>query len=91
MKIWAIYLAYAWVGLLHAFFIGTCLHAWGRHWVGKHLWFAFAVALGALAFFETYWIPVFGYLVVPYEPFFCQNIYIPILRLFFKVYYAQID
>lgn len=62
MKIIAVYSAYIWVGLLHAFFIGTCLYAWARVWlVGKGWIGAFCVALFALAFFETYWIPVFDY------------------------------
>jgi len=62
MKILVLYLVYVWVGLLHTFFVGTCLYAWGHKWLaGKAKVWAFIIAFLVLAFFETYWIPVFNY------------------------------
>ena len=62
MKWLAVYGVYIWEGLLHAFFVGTCLFAWGRKWLaGKTPWLPFALAFLILAFFETYWILIFNY------------------------------
>ena len=63
MKILAVYAVYIWVGLLHAFFVGTCLYVWAGKWlVGKAWWLSFVMAFLILAFFETYWIPIFDYI-----------------------------
>jgi hypothetical protein len=62
MKTVLVYTAYIWIGLLHAFFVGTCLYAWAGNWLKtRSPIVAWVIIFAILAFFETYWILVFDY------------------------------
>lgn len=56
-----VYLAYLWVGLLHAVFVGVTLYAFWGKWLRKqHQIVPIAIMFSILAFFELYWIPMFS-------------------------------
>jgi hypothetical protein len=57
-----VYLAYVWVGLLHAIFVGTCVFAWRKNKIKKSNLIYHAILIFCiLFFFETYWIKIFHY------------------------------
>jgi hypothetical protein len=60
-----VYLAYIWVGLLHALFVGVTLYSFLGTWFKKkHQFIPIALIFMILAFFELYWIPMFNTLGV---------------------------
>lgn len=63
MKVFTIYLSYLWVGLLHAFFIGTSFYmCFGKNLIQWKTWQVALLFFPILLFFEVYWIPLFNYL-----------------------------
>lgn len=63
MKVLTVYLAYLWVGFLHAFFIGASLYmCFGKKLIQWKFWQVALLFFPMLLFFEVYWIPMFNYL-----------------------------
>lgn len=59
--VFSVYLAYVWVGLLHALFVGVTLYVFFGKWLKKQYFLIpCGIILIILAFFELYWIPVFN-------------------------------
>lgn len=55
-----VYLAYLWVGLIHALFVGVTLYAfWGAWLKRQNQLIPIVIIFAILAFFELYWIPMF--------------------------------
>lgn len=55
-----IYLIYAWIGLLHSFFVGSCLYTFlGNYLIKLNIFLQFLIPLLILAFLELYWKPIF--------------------------------
>jgi hypothetical protein len=55
-----IYIAYIWVGLLHALFVGVTLYTFMGAWLKRQfIGIPLAIIFFILAFFELYWIPIF--------------------------------
>jgi ABC-type uncharacterized transport system permease subunit len=56
----AVYLAYLWVGLLHALFVGaTAFFLWGHRLIRMRPWLTIVGMGFVLSFFELYWKPLF--------------------------------
>jgi hypothetical protein len=59
-KVVIIYIAYLWVGLIHAIFVGITLYVFLGKWLEKqHQIVPVAIIFMVLVFFELYWIPLF--------------------------------
>jgi hypothetical protein len=62
IEVVCVYLAYIWIGLLHAALIGTCVFAWRKNKIhSSNLIYYTILIFCILFFFETYWIKVFQY------------------------------
>ena len=60
-NITTVYIAYIWVGLLHALFVGVTLYTFFEKWLKKqHQIIPIVIIFMILAFFELYWIPMFS-------------------------------
>jgi hypothetical protein len=60
-SITTVYLAYVWVGLLHALFVGVTLYSFFGKWLKmQYQIIPIAIIFVILAFFELYWIPMFN-------------------------------
>jgi hypothetical protein len=65
LKILILILAYAWVGLLHSFLVGTFIFAWfGKKINANNMWLWAILIFCILLFFESYWIPIFNILQI---------------------------
>lgn len=59
-KVIIIYIAYLWVGLLHALFVGVTLYTFLGKWLKQqHQIVPITIIFIVLVFFELYWIPLF--------------------------------
>jgi hypothetical protein len=62
IEVICVYLAYMWIGLLHATLVGTCVFAWQKYKIHSSNLMYYAILIFCiLFFFETYWIKVFQY------------------------------
>ncbi len=60
-KIAIVYMAYAWVGLIHSSFAGICLYSiWGNTMRQRTKWLPIGILFCFLSLLEIYWIPVFS-------------------------------
>ncbi len=65
MKVFALFLVYFWVLLIHILFVGVSGYSvFGKHFAKWKRWQVVVVMMLPIIFFEFYWIPVMQYLDV---------------------------
>jgi hypothetical protein len=62
MHVFFVFVAYAWIGILHGLLVGSTIFAWRSQYMHRqNLWKYAILIFCILLFFESYWIVVFQY------------------------------